>query len=248
MAPGARLQSCAKSRDTDLWYDLEKTVGMATDAPARSSVRGIGRAGGDIIATTDRSPLVRATGDDSDAALIARCKNGDVSAFGELVNRHQRAVYGVVCRMIDDKDDVDDVVQEVFVQAYRAITSFRGNAAFSTWIYRIAVNTSIKQMKKSKIRQAASIDDPVTGLGDTLQASDVECPEVLAERSARDRALKEAIDALPEKHKAVVVLHYFQNLTCEDIAKIMECTVGTVWSRLHYACKKLQGQLAWLNE
>ncbi len=179
-------------------------------------------------------------GDETDAALVAKAQSGDVGAFGELVSRYSRSVYGVVSRMIDDRDDIDDVAQEVFVLAYRYIGQFRREAKFSTWIYRIAVNTTIKQMKKIKIRRATSIDDPETGLAEVLTSSEMEHPERIAERKARSEALRRAILDLPEKHQAVVVLHYFENLGCDEIARVLECSVGTVWSRLHYACKKLQ--------
>lgn len=196
--------------------------------------------GGETIVSTEgktQCPLVR---DEPDAVLVAKAQNGDVSAFGELVNRHSRPVYGVVSRMISNRDDADDVAQEVFVLAYRSIGRFRSEAEFSTWIYRIAVNTSIKQMRKMKIRQAASIDDPATGISEVLVSAEAERPEKIAERKARNEALRKAVLDLPEKHQAVVVLHYFENLGCDEIARILECSVGTVWSRLHYACKKLQ--------
>jgi len=199
--------------------------------------------GGEAIVSTGRGipdPLVR---DDSDAALVARARTGDVGAFGELVNRYSRTVYAAVSRMIDDRDDIDDIAQEVFVLAYRSIASFRGDSEFSTWIYRIAINTTIKQMKKMKVRKAASIDDPATGLADALVSSDGERPERIAEKKARDEALKRAIEKLPEKHRVVVIMHYFQNCDCQQIAKILDCSVGTVWSRLHYACRKLQQQM-----
>ena len=208
---------------------------------------GVSVAGGETIVTTDRQSLDSRTGEETDATLVARAKDGDVSAFGELVNRHQRAVYGVVSRMVDDRDDVDDIAQDIFVLAYRSMRTFRGDSAFSTWIYRIAVNTTIKQMKKIKLRQAASIDDPLTGLENNLVYSELDGPEKQAERNARDAALRKAIKTLPEKHQAVVILHYFQNCSCDEIAGAMGCSVGTVWSRLHYACKKLQKQLSWLT-
>lgn len=177
---------------------------------------------------------------ETDAVLVAKAQAGDVGAFGELVSRYSRTVYGVVSRMVNDRDDVDDIAQEVFVLAYRYIGSFRREAEFSTWIYRIAVNTTIKQMKRAKSRQASSIDDPATGLADVLVSAESERPERIAERRARNEALRKAVLELPEKHQAVVVLHYFENLGCDEIARILECSVGTVWSRLHYACKRLQ--------
>lgn len=146
--------------------------------------------------------------------------------------------------MVSSRDDVDDIVQEAFVSAYKSVGAFKGEAAFSTWIYRIAVNTTIKHMRKSKVREAASIDDPVTGLADSLVSSNGDGPEQAAEKRERDEAVRSAVQELPEKHRAVVVLYYFQDLGCDEIAKVLECSVGTVWSRLHYACKKLQGRLA----
>lgn len=182
--------------------------------------------------------------DEADAALVAKAQAGDVGAYGELVRRYSRAVYGVVSRMINDRDDIDDIAQEVFVLGYRSIGGFRREAEFSTWIYRIAVNTTIKQMRKMKTRQAASIDDPNTGLADVLVSSEADRPERIAERKARNEAIRRAVLDLPEKHQTVVVLHYFENLGCDEIARVLECSVGTVWSRLHYACKKLQLSLS----
>ncbi len=182
--------------------------------------------------------------EDTDAALVAKTKAGDVSAFGQLVQRHQRAVYAVVSRMVESRDDVEDIVQEAFVSAYKSMHAFKGEAAFSTWVYRIAVNTTIKHARKMKIRTATSIDDPNTGLAETLVSNGGDGPEDAAQDRARNAAVREAVNTLPEKHRAVVVLYYFQELGCEEIAKILGCSVGTVWSRLHYACKKLQTQLA----
>lgn len=175
------------------------------------------------------------------------CAKGSVEAYGELVSRHQRAVYSVVSRIARDRDDVDDLVQDVFVLAYRSIHSFRGDSSFSTWLGAIAVNTTLKHVKRRKTRQAVSIDDPDTGLGDVLVASDQPSPEDAAEARMRSDAVRKAIDSLPEKQRTVVMLHYFEDLTCEEIAARLRCSVGTVWSRLHYACKKLRGQLDWLG-
>ena len=170
-----------------------------------------------------------------------------MEAYEELVSRHQRAVYSIVSRMARNRDDVDDLVQDVFVLAYRSIHSFRGDSSFGTWLGAIAVNTTLKHMKRSKARQAVSIDDPDTGLGDMLVASDQPGPEDAAEARMRSDEVRKAIDALPEKQRTVVILHYFEDKTCEEIAATLRCSVGTVWSRLHYACKKLRGQLDWLG-
>jgi RNA polymerase sigma-70 factor (ECF subfamily) len=201
---------------------------------------------GETIATTGRESLCASAEQEPDAGLVARAQGGEVAAFGDLVRRHERAVYAVVSRMIDSRDDVDDIVQDVFVTAFRSLRSFQGKSAFSTWLYRIAVNTTIKQMRKAKVRKAQSIDDPDAGLAERLTADGSEGPESAAERTIHGEAIRKAISTLPDKHRAVVVLHYYQNLSCEEIARVVDCSVGTVWSRLHYACKKLHGQLEWL--
>jgi len=178
--------------------------------------------------------------------LVKLCAGGDVDAYAELVSRHQRAVYGIVSRMVRQRDDVDDLVQDVFVLAYRSIGSFRGDSSFSTWLGAIAVNASLKHMKRSKNRQALSIDDPEIALGEVLSTNEPD-PEDAVQARARNAAVRKAIDTLPDKQRTVVVLHYFEDYTCEEIAKMLRCSVGTVWSRLHYACKKLRGQLDWLG-
>jgi len=202
--------------------------------------------GGDAIVTTSRESLRAPTEQEQDVQLVARAQRGDIAAFGNLVRTHEHAVCAVVSRMLDSRDDVDDVVQDVFVTAFRSMPSFKGNAAFSTWIYRIAVNTTIKQMRRAKVRKAVAIDDPDAGLAERLAADSFQGPEVAAERKLQGESIRRAIQTLPDKHRAVVVLHYYENLSCDEIARIVGCSVGTVWSRLHYACKKLHGQLEWL--
>ncbi|MCX8052720.1 MAG: sigma-70 family RNA polymerase sigma factor [Armatimonadetes bacterium] len=204
--------------------------------------------GGETIATTGNELLDHVVWEEPDAGLVARVKGGDAGAFGQLVARHQRAVYAIVSRMVSDRDEVDDIVQDVFVQAFKSLGGFKQEAAFRTWIYRIAVNTTIKHMKKARVRRGASIDDPANGLNGSLVSNGSDDPNDAVEKAERREAVRRAVETLPERHRAVVALHYFQNLTCDEIANIMGCSVGTVWSRLHYACKKLKGQLAWLGD
>lgn len=213
---------------------------MGRPEAARIAIRQ--RGGCEIIPTESRVPGPVVWGE-ADAELVAKAQAGDVGAFGELVRRYSRTVYGVVSRMAGNPDDVDDIAQEVFVRAYRSIGSFRGDAEFSTWLYRIAVNTTIKLMNKIRSREVSSVDDPASGLADMLVSSQSEQPDKIVERRERNEALRKAVGDLPEKHRTVVVLHYFENLACEEIAKMVGCSVGTVWSRLHYACKKLHASL-----
>lgn len=189
-----------------------------------------------------------AEGVDLDLMLVLKVQAGDLSAFGELVERHQRAVYGIVSRMVDSRDDADDLAQDIFVSAYGAIGGFRRDAKFSTWLHTIAVNTTLKRLKKMKRQSAMSIDDPTTGLADAIRANGDSSPAESIEEKERSLSVRRAIDLLPDKQRVVVVMHYLEQYSCDEIAAILKCSVGTVWSRLHYACKKLSGELCWLEE
>ena len=172
------------------------------------------------------------------------------TAFGVLVQRYQRPMAALVARMTDSPDDVDDIVQELFVRAWKGIPRFRGEAQFSTWLYRIAVNTAIKHRTKQRSDNAISLSaENLAGGLESLQAPDDAAPTQggdpfrAVQHKERDTEVRKAVLALPEKQRTVVVLHYFEGHSCEEISKIVGCSLGTVWSRLHYACKRLKGVL-----
>jgi RNA polymerase sigma-70 factor, ECF subfamily len=175
---------------------------------------------------------------------------GRAAAFGTLVERYQRPMAALVARMTDNPDDVDDIVQELFVRAWKGLPRFRGDAQFSTWLYRIAVNTAIKHRSRTKNDAALSLsaENLVGGL-ESLQAPEDAAatqggdPFRAAHQKEREQMVREAVLSLPEKQRAVVVLHYFEGHSCEEISNIVGCSLGTVWSRLHYACKRLKGVL-----
>ncbi|HUV05629.1 MAG TPA: sigma-70 family RNA polymerase sigma factor [Armatimonadota bacterium] len=185
---------------------------------------------------------------DADLALVLRVQAGDVSAFGELIDRHQRAIYGIVSRMVTSRDEADDLVQDIFVSAYRAIGSFRREAKLSTWLHTIAVNMTLKRLKKMKRQNMLSIDDPAFGLASTIRAEDDPSPDESLQQRERNDMVRRAIDTLPDKQRIVVVMHYFEQRPCDEIAAILKCSVGTVWSRLHYACRRLRGELRLLQQ
>jgi len=193
-----------------------------------------------------------ALGVDEDAPLVRRCQKGESGAFRELVARHDKRVYALVARVLGPgaaADDVDDVAQDVFVQAWRALPKFRSDARFSTWLYRIATNVAIKQWHRRKKQAQTAVFE--AELPETIRAALADPARGPAEEAtlrARDRALRAAIDRLPEKQRTVVLLHYFEEQTCEDVALLLGCSVGTVWSRLHYACRKLRELAGWLEE
>ena len=192
----------------------------------------------------------RLSGDTSaeDRALVARAAVGDTAAFKVLVDRYQRPMAALVSRMTHSPEDVDDILQELFVRAWKGLPRFRGDAQFSTWLYRIAVNTAIKyrsRQKSEREHRAISTDDLEGGADLWAIPTDAPAdaggdPWVDAERKDRDERIRRAVGKLSEKHRAVVALHYFEGFSCEEIGRMLDCSVGTVWSRLHYACKKLK--------
>jgi RNA polymerase sigma-70 factor, ECF subfamily len=183
-----------------------------------------------------------------DRELAARAAAGDSRAFGTLVERYQRPMAALVSRMVigGSNSDVDDILQELFLRAWRGLPRFRGDAQFSTWLYRIAVNTAIKYKSRNKNQNQLTVssEDLIGGI-ERFSETDASHhdPAELALRAERDAQLRKAIASLPEKHRVVIVLHYFESRSCEEIAEIVECSVGTVWSRLHYACKRLKSVL-----
>jgi len=187
-------------------------------------------------------------GRDSDLDLVLRAQAGEAAAFGELVDRYQKAVYGIVSRMVHTREDADDLVQDVFVSAYQAIGSFRRDAKFSTWLHAIAVNTTLKRLKKMKRQSTVSMDDPATGLASMIRAENNPSPAESLRENEQNKAVRRAVESLPDKQRIVVVMHYFEQYSCEEIAAALKCSVGTVWSRLHYACKKLHAELRWLEQ
>ncbi|MBV9848824.1 MAG: sigma-70 family RNA polymerase sigma factor [Armatimonadetes bacterium] len=196
-------------------------------------------------AAISRPPIGVAEADE-DAGLVRRCREGDVEAFGALVTRHEARVGALIGRFLGTTatpEDVEDAAQDVFVQAWRALPRFRGDARFSTWLYRIATNTAIRQWHRRKRHRQMIADEDAA----TEAVSPTRLSEDIARR-AEGRALRAAVDGLPEKQRTVVLLHYFEDCSCEEIALLLGCSVGTVWSRLHYGCRKLRDQLRWLEQ
>ncbi|MDQ2798264.1 MAG: sigma-70 family RNA polymerase sigma factor [Armatimonadota bacterium] len=194
---------------------------------------------------------VASVDEDMDAVLVRRCQQGDREAFGLLVARHDKRVYALVARVLGlgaTADDVDDVAQEVFIQAWRALPKFRQDARFSTWLYRIATNMAIKQWHRNKRRAQTVSEEELPNTVRAALAIMELGPEDVAAQRARDKALRTAIDQLPEKQRTVILLHYFEEYTCEDIGALLGCSVGTVWSRLHYGCRKLRESVSWLGK
>jgi RNA polymerase sigma factor RpoE len=187
------------------------------------------------------------TAESEERALVRRAQEGDTSAFDELVRRYQERIYGTLYHMTASHEDANDLAQEAFIKAYQALRSFKGDSSFFTWVYRIAVNRAINFLKQRKHRAAMSLND--------LDLNAENHPDLVAlvsERTPRREAaltelqekLNEAMQTLSEPHRLVVTLHDIQGLPHDEIAKIMDCNVGTVRSRLFYARQQLQAQLS----
>lgn len=187
-------------------------------------------------------------GDVPDTALVARARAGDLDAYDELVLRHHRKIYGLVYNMTSNKEDAEDLVQDIFHKAYTVLHKFKGDASFYTWIYRIAVNRTINYVKRRNKRSGVSLDDVDAGV--ERDPAYVELSEK-AGTPFRDCTLNElqerlnkALMTLSEKHRTVVVLHDIQGVPHDEIAKMLKVSSGTVRSRLFYARKLLQAELA----
>src|ERR1022692_2645300 len=178
--------------------------------------------------------------------LVRRAQSGDLEAYDELVKRYQERIYATVYHMTSNHEDANDLAQDSFIKAFQALKSFKGGSSFYTWLYRIAVNKTINFLKQRKNRTHMSLNDI-----DFNAEHDPDLMALISEQTPRRAAgltelqekLNEALLKLSEHHRLVVVLHDVQGLSHEEIAKVMECNVGTVRSRLFYARQQLQGQL-----
>ena len=178
--------------------------------------------------------LRQMSGSHESDALVARFKAGDRAAFRELFARHKSDVVRLVYRMLGQRGDVDDVVQEVFLQVHRSLRDFRGDAKFSTWLHRVAVNVVLM------VRRAAKSRPMFTGeLPEDASHDDAILPDEDASRRERMRAFQRCIDKLSEKKRTVFVLHELEGMAAAEIAEVVEAPVLTVRTRLFYARKEL---------
>ncbi len=181
-----------------------------------------------------------------DQQLVERVQRGDKQAFGLLVAKYQRKLARLLSRLIRDSAEVEDVAQETFIKAYRALPSFRGDSAFYTWLYRIGINTA-KNYLVSQGRRAPTTTDFDSEEAETFddgdQLRDINTPERLLMTKQIGNTVNEAMEALPEELKTAIVLREIEGLSYEEIAAIMECPIGTVRSRIFRAREAISGKL-----
>ncbi len=185
------------------------------------------------------------TAAESDQQLVARVQKGDSRAFDLLVLKYQHKIFGLISRYVHDADEVQDVAQEAFIKAYRALPKFRGDSQFYTWLYRIAVNTA-KNHLVSRSRRPPGSDVEVEDAeyyegGAALR--DIETPESALFGAELKEVVEGAIADLPDDLRTAVTLREFDGLSYEDIAEIMDCPVGTVRSRIFRAREAIDNKV-----
>ena len=170
----------------------------------------------------------------TDFELIEAFKNGDVSGFNELVRRYQEKVYWIARRTVGSHQDADDVVQDVFVRVYNGLKNFRGDANVYTWLYRITVNVSLNAIRKKRIKEFIPYDELLEGL--LLGSSRADDP---IQKQEYQTILEKAIDRLPAKQKLVFNMRFNDELTYEEMAKILKKSVGGTKANYFHAMKKI---------
>lgn len=184
---------------------------------------------------------------DADLVVVRQVQAGDVAAFDRLISKYRERVLGIVYNMTSNREDAADLTQDTFIKAFQSIQRFGGQSSFFTWLYRIAVNSTLSHLRKSRLRSFFSLegidaDEPVSR----------EIVAALTDKTGVDRdsyvrelqeKLNEAMQKLSITHRTVVTLFEIDGLSHQEIAEVMGCSVGTVRSRLHYAKQLLQSEL-----
>ena len=183
---------------------------------------------------------------EADKALVLKVQQGDKSAFDLLVIKYQHRIIQLVNRYVKDPSEAQDVAQESFIKAYRALGNFRGDSAFYTWLYRIAINTA-KNYLVSRNRRYSDYHIDVQDaeqVENSLQLKVMETPDNLLQNDEIIDAIKKAIENLPEEMKVAIMLREFEGMSYEEIAQAMECPVGTVRSRIFRAREAIDEKLS----
>lgn len=184
--------------------------------------------------------------EDSDLVLVKRVQRGDKSAFDLLVRKYQHKVVKLVLRYVRNPAEAEDIAQEAFIKAYRALPQFRGDSAFYTWMYRIAINTAkntLASRDRSPIAYDLDLTDPEESHSVQTRLQDPDTPEGMALTEEIRGIVNSAIEGLPEELKTAIVLRELDGLSYEEIAAAMECPVGTVRSRIFRAREAIDKRL-----
>jgi len=184
----------------------------------------------------------------SDRELVRVSRQGDKEAFRELVERYQRKIVSVALGMVHNREDAMELAQETFVKAYENLANFKGDSSFYTWLYRIVVNLAIDFQRRERRRPTVALEDQGSGgSGDSYESAlkEERLGDPFEQTQAREIGdrVTAAVNELTPDHKAVILLREVEGLSYDEISRVMQCSKGTVMSRLHYARKKLQKKL-----
>ncbi|NIM03506.1 sigma-70 family RNA polymerase sigma factor [bacterium] len=185
----------------------------------------------------------------SDEILVKKSQKGDYPSFEELVKRYEKKIYNLAYRIMGNKEDASDVLQETFLQAFRKLAGFKGKAKFSTWLYRIAVNICLMKKRKGKRIETVSLDIPILTKEEDeikreLRDDWSESPLATLENEEVKKNLSKAIDSLPEEYKTVFLLRGLNGLSNEEVANVLKISLPAVKSRLHRARLFLRDKLS----
>lgn len=193
--------------------------------------------------TTDTSTMVRF---DSDLDMVKRAQQGDADAFAALFHQHKARLYSVCLRMTNNTAEAEDLTQDAFLQVFRKLATFRGDSALSTWLYRIAVNTVLMHFRKKALRQI-SLDEPYSQDAKTVRREYGSRDDRLT--GSVDRiALARAIKELPDGYRTIFLLHEVEGYEHQEIAELLECSVGNSKSQLHKAKLRIRELLGRTRE
>ena len=243
----ARLKFPGSSATPVEMLELDFVPGVAFPRPSGQ----LGYTENSLGATNEEQPWGlregrRMSERDIDQQLVERAQQGDKHAFELLVSKYQRKLGRLLSRFIRDAGEVEDVTQEAFVKAYRALPSFRGDSAFYTWLYRIGINTAKNYLTSMGRRPPTSTNydsEEAEAFDDSDQLRDLNTPENLLMSKQIAQTVNQSMDRLPEELRAAIMLREIEGMSYEDIAKIMDCPIGTVRSRIFRAREAIAEEL-----
>jgi RNA polymerase sigma-70 factor (ECF subfamily) len=187
-----------------------------------------------------------------DTELVARCQRGDARAFDELVTKYRQRIFAMIYHMVHNEQDAWDLAQESFFKAWKSIARFRGQSSFYTWLYRIVMNVTIDALRKRHIQGGTEFDDQIALQHVEPGSSTLPAAHPLPAQKLEQAEIRARIDAaiarLSPDHRAVILMREIEDMQYSEIAEALECSIGTVMSRLFYARRKLQGMLKDLYE
>ncbi|WP_066634489.1 RNA polymerase sigma factor [Desulfolucanica intricata] len=172
----------------------------------------------------------------SDDVLIEKSKQGDLDAFEQLVRRYENKIYNICYRFMGNHADASDLAQETFIRLYKALPKFRGESGFMTWLYRICGNVCRDELRRQQRRQKVFLDESSNGpvLSASIRSQDL-LPEEMLERQELKLMIQSCMNSLSEDHRLILILREIQGLSYEELAEVLDCTLGTVKSRLSRA-------------